>query len=221
MDEAQSKKIYEVVSTGKAKEAAQLGLDLHAAGVDSKDIAKVLIEAMNFVGHRYREREIALPQLILATHSFKKLLEPYVKETKGESGTVILGVVQNDIHDIGKNLVAGMLLVYGFEVKDLGKDVPLDKFIEAAKEMDADIVGAGTLLTATMPELEQIREKMEDAGLRPGVKYMVGGAPITTTFAKKIGAEGYASDAVLAVETALALKKGETSYLASKADRAA
>lgn len=221
MDEAQSKKIYEVVSKGQAKEAVQLGLDLHAAGVDSQDIAKVLIKAMNFVGHRYREREIALPQLILATHSFKKLLEPYAKESKGESGKVVLGVVQNDIHDIGKNLVAGMLLVYGFEVKDLGKDVPLDKFVEAAKEMDADIIGAGTLLTATMPELEQIREKMEEAGIRPGVKYMVGGAPITTTFAKRIGAEGYASDAILSVETAMALKKGETSYLASKADRAA
>ncbi|NYT11934.1 MAG: cobalamin-binding protein [Methanomassiliicoccales archaeon] len=221
MDESQKKSIYDTVVNGKAKEAVQLGTDLYDAGVKSTEIGIVLIEAMNFVGHQYRERVIALPQLILATHSFKKILEPYVKDTVAESGKVVMGVVQNDIHDIGKNLVVGMLQVYGFQVKDLGKDVPLDKFIEAAKEIGADIVGAGTLLTATMPELQLIREKMEAAGLRPDVKYMVGGAPITTTFAKKIGAEGYASDAILAVKTAQTLKKGETSYLASKEDRAA
>ena len=221
MDESQRKNIYDTVVNGKAKEAVQLGLDLHESGVLSTEIGTVLIEAMNFVGNQYRERVSALPQLILATHSFKKILEPYVKEQVSESGKVVMGVVQNDIHDIGKNLVVGMLQVYGFQVKDLGKDVPLDKFIEAAKEIGADIVGAGTLLTATMPELEKILEKMEAAGLRPDVKYMVGGAPITTTFSKKIGAEGYASDAILAVKTAHALKKGEASYLASKEDRAA
>lgn len=221
MEEAKQKQIYDVVVNGKAKEAVQLGLELFEAGVDSKDIAVVLIEAMNDVGHAYRERKIALPQLILATHSFKKILEPYLKSSAGESGKVVLGVVQNDIHDIGKNLVAAMLQVYGFDVMDLGRDVPLDKFVEAAKSHNADIVGAGTLLTATMGEMEVIREKLEAAGLRPKVKYMVGGAPITTTFAKKIGAEGYASDAVLAVETAKALMKGETAYLASRADRTA
>ena len=221
MDETQKKRIYDTVVTGNAKEAVPLGKELHEAGVKSPEIGLVLIEAMNFVGHQYRERVIALPQLILATHSFKKILEPYIKEASGESGKVVMGVVANDIHDIGKNLVVGMLTVYGFQVKDLGRDTPLDKFIEGAKEIGADMVGAGTLLTATMPELQQIREKMEAAGLRPDVKYMVGGAPITTTFARKIGAEGYASDAILAVETAKALKRGETSYLASKADRSA
>jgi len=221
MEEAKREQIYDVVVNGKAKEAVQLGLELFEAGVDSKDIAVVLIEAMNDVGHAYRERKIALPQLILATHSFKKILEPYLKRSAGESGKVVIGVVQNDIHDIGKNLVAAMLQVYGFDVMDLGRDVPLDKFVEAAKSHNADIVGAGTLLTATMGEMEVIREKLEAAGLRPKVKYMVGGAPITTTFAKKIGAEGYASDAVLAVETAKALMKDETAYLASRADRTA
>jgi methanogenic corrinoid protein MtbC1 len=221
MEDEQSKTIYDTVVNGKAKEAVQLGKDLHEAGISSKDIGEVLIKAMNDVGHSYRERDIALPQLILVTHSFKKILEPYVSESEGESGRVVMGVVANDIHDIGKNLVVGMLQVYGFHVKDLGRDVPLDKFVEAAKEIDADMVGAGTLLTATMPELQQIREKLEEADLRPKVKYMIGGAPITTTFAKKIGAEGYATDAVLAVETAKNLKKGEPSYLASRSDRAA
>jgi methanogenic corrinoid protein MtbC1 len=221
MDESQRNSLYNIVVNGKAKEALQMGIDLHSAGISSVDVGVVLIEAMNYVGHQYREREIALPQLILATHSFKKILEPYVKESVSESGNVVMGVVANDIHDIGKNLVVGMLQVYGFNVKDLGRDVPLDNFIEAAKEINADMVGAGTLLTATMPELEQIREKLEAAGLRPGVRYMVGGAPITTTFAKKIGAEGYASDAILAVQTAKALKQGEESYLASQADRTA
>jgi len=221
MNEEQAKRIYDVVVNGKVADAGKLGQELFDAGVSSKEIGKVLIEAMNKVGHDYRERVIALPQLILATHSFKKLLVPYVGASEAESGKVVMGVVQNDIHDIGKNLVVGMLQVYGFDVYDLGRDVPLDKFVEKAKEVDADVVGAGTLLTATMPELEGVLKRLEDAGLRPKTKFMVGGAPITTKFAKRIGAEGYASDAILAVETARALKEGRTSYLAAGEDRTA
>jgi 5-methyltetrahydrofolate--homocysteine methyltransferase len=220
MNEEQYKMAYECVVNGKVGEAQKIGEMLKAAVVDSKDVGKVLIDAMNVVGHKYREREIALPQLILATHSFKKMLLPYVMDTKGEAGTVVMGVVQNDIHDIGKNLVVGMLQVYGYKVHDLGKDVPLDKFVEAAKQHNANIVGAGTLLTATMPELETILNKLKDSGMKDKVKYMVGGAPITTTFAKRIGADGYAADAVLAVEMVAELMKGNQCYLAARQEKA-
>lgn len=221
MNEEQAKRIYDVVVNGKVADAGKVGQELFDAGVSSKEVGKVLIEAMNKVGHDYRERVIALPQLILATHSFKKLLIPYVGSSEAESGKVVMGVVQNDIHDIGKNLVVGMLQVYGFEVYDLGRDVPLAKFVEKAKEVDADVVGAGTLLTATMTELEDVLRMLDEAGLRPKTKFMIGGAPITTKFAKRIGAEGYASDAILAVETARSLKAGGTSYLAAREDRTA
>ncbi len=215
MNEEQHKMIYDCVVNGKIGEATTIGETLKAAGIDSRDVGEVLIEAMNNVGHRYREREIALPQLILATQSFKKMLVPYVGSTVFGSGVVVIGVVQNDIHDIGKNLVVGMLQVYGYKVHDLGKDVPLDKFAEQAKATGANIVGAGTLLTATMSELETIIKKLEAAGIRDKVRFAVGGAPITTTFAKRIGADGYAGDAILAVEMAGQLMKGDQAYLSA------
>ena len=215
MNEEQYKSIYDCVVNGKVNDATRIGESLKAAGIDSKEVGKVLIDAMNTVGHRYREREISLPQLILATHSFKKMLVPYVGSASGAAGTVVIGVVQNDIHDIGKNLVVGMLQVYGYKVHDLGKDVPLDKFAEQAKATGASVVGAGTLLTATMPELETVLQKLKDAGLKDKTMFMVGGAPITTTFAKRIGADGYAGDAILAVELVVEHVKGKQTYLAA------
>jgi len=219
MNEEQYKMIYDCVVNGKVNDATKIGETLKAAGIDSKAVGLVLIDAMNNVGHRYREREIALPQLILATHSFKKILVPYVGSSTENAGVVVMGVVQNDIHDIGKNLVVGMLQVYGFKVHDIGKDVPLDKFIEQAKSTGANVVGAGTLLTATMPELEVILAKMKAAGMKDKVKFMIGGAPVTTTFAKKIGADGYAGDAILAVELVGQLMKGNQAYLAASEGR--
>ncbi|MFP4545498.1 MAG: B12-binding domain-containing protein [Methanomassiliicoccales archaeon] len=222
MDEETCNTVYECITKGDVKRAVTLGQELHESGASSVEVGKVLIEAMEAVGHQYREREIALPQLILATHSFKKLLLPYVNEAHGESGNVVMGVVKNDIHDIGKNLVVGMLQVYGFEVEDLGRDVPLDNFVDKAKETGADMVFAGTLLTATMTEMETIMNKMEEAGIRQSTKFAVGGAPITTTYAKRIGADGYASDAILAVQVAKKFMSGESNaYLASREDRTA
>jgi len=219
LNEEQYKRIYDCVVNGKAAEAQKVGEDMKKAGVDSKEIGKVLIDAMNLVGHRYREREIALPQLILATHCFKKILLPYTADAKGQEGTVVMGTVKNDIHDIGKNLVCSMLLVYNFKGVDLGKDVPLEKFVSEAKKVNANIIGAGTLLTATMPELSEIINMMKEAGIRDKVKFAVGGAPLTTTYAKHIGADGYAADAILAVEMAGHLMKGEQHYLSARQDK--
>jgi len=215
MKEDQYKRIYDCVVNGKAAEALKIGEDMRAAGISVQDVGKVLIDAMNLVGHRYREREIALPQLILATHCFKKILVPYVADARGNSGVVVVGTVKNDIHDIGKNLVVSMLTVYNYKVIDLGKDVPLEKFVTEAKKNNADIVGAGTLLTSTMPELSEVLAMMKSEGLHPKVKFCVGGAPLTTTYAKHIGADGYAADAILTVEMANHLMKGEQSFMAA------
>jgi methanogenic corrinoid protein MtbC1 len=219
MKDEQYKRIYDCVVNGKASEAQKIGEEMKAAGIDSKAIGLVLIDAMNLVGHRYREREIALPQLILATHCFKKILLPYTADSRGSEGVVVIGTVKNDIHDIGKNLVVSMLQVYNYTVYDLGKDVPLEKFVSEAKKVNADILGAGTLLTATMPELIEIINMMKEAGIREKVKFAVGGAPLTTTYAKHIGADGYAADAILAVEMANHLKKGEQNYQAARQGR--
>src|SRR5512137_290438 len=121
MNDEQYKRIYDCVVNGKAADAPKIGEDMKKAGLDSKEIGKVLIDAMNLVGHRYREREIALPQLILATHCFKKILVPFTADSRGKEGVVVVGTVKNDIHDIGKNLVISMLQVYNFTVYDLGK----------------------------------------------------------------------------------------------------
>ena len=123
MQEDQYKRIYDCVVNGKATEALKIGEDMRAAGISVQDVGKVLIDAMNLVGHRYREREIALPQLILATHCFKKILVPYVADARGNSGVVVIGTVKNDIHDIGKNIVATFLEVRGFKVYDLGMEL--------------------------------------------------------------------------------------------------
>ncbi len=218
MKEEQYRKIYDCIVNGRAADAQKIGEEMKAAGINSVDVGNVLIDAMNVVGHKYREREIALPQLILATHSFRKLLVPYVADAKGSDGTVVIGVVKNDIHDIGKNLVVAMLQVYNYTVHDLGKDVPLTKFVETAKKVNANIVGAGTLLTATMTELSEVLEHLKEQGLHPKVKFCVGGAPLTTTYAKHIGADGYAADAILSVEMTKHLMKGEQSYLAARQD---
>ncbi len=219
MKEDQYKRIFDCVVNGKAAEALKIGEDMRTAGINVVDVGKVLIDAMNLVGHRYREREIALPQLILATHCFKKILVPYAADARGNSGVVVVGTVKNDIHDIGKNLVVSMLTVYNYKVIDLGKDVPLEKFVTEAKKNNADIVGAGTLLTATMPELSEVLAMMKEEGLHPRVKFAVGGAPLTTTYAKHIGADGYAADAILTVEMANHLMKGEQCYMAAMQDK--
>lgn len=219
MDKEKYDRIYDCVVNGKAAEAQKIGEEMKKAGISSKEIGKVLIDAMDLVGHRYREREIALPQLILATHCFKKILAPYAADAKGVEGVVVIGTVKNDIHDIGKNLVVSMLMVYNYTVHDLGKDVPLEKFVSEAKRLNANIIGAGTLLTATMPELTSIIDMMKEAGMYGKVKIAVGGAPLTTTYAKHIGADGYAADAILAVDMANHLMKGEQSYQAARQDK--
>jgi corrinoid protein of di/trimethylamine methyltransferase len=157
------------------------------------------------VGEKYESGEYFLPHLIIAADGMKKamaLLEPELKSRGQQAeklGTVVIGTVHGDIHEIGKTLVGTMLSANGFEVHDLGVDVKVEDFINKARETNADAIGMSALLTTTMTVQRDVIEALEDRGLRSSVKVVVGGAPVTAEWAERIGADGHADDAVSAV----------------------
>ncbi len=175
-------------------------------GLKPIDIINSLAEGMRVIGDMFERGDYFISDLIVASEIFKevmKILEPLVmkeKEVVKPIGRVILGTVEGDIHDIGKNLVATMLRVNGFELIDLGVDVPPQKFVEAVKQYNPDIVGMSALLTSTMINMKKVIEALEKEGLRDKVKVIVGGAPITEEFAKRIGADAYGENAIVAVD---------------------
>jgi 5-methyltetrahydrofolate--homocysteine methyltransferase len=163
-----------------------------------------LIAGMDVVGSRFKNNEIYIPEVLIAARAMKmamEVLEPeLVKAGVKPIGRLLIGTVQGDLHDIGKNLVAMMLKGAGFEVIDLGVDVTPEKFAAEAKARGVNLIGMSALLTTTMPGMEKTIKALQQAGLK--VKVMVGGAPVTQGFADKIGAQGYAPDAASAVDTA-------------------
>jgi 5-methyltetrahydrofolate--homocysteine methyltransferase len=174
-------------------------------GMEPEKVLKEgLIAGMNVIGTRFKANEVYIPEVLISARAMKmamELLEPKLIEAGVEPiGKALIGTVQGDLHDIGKNLVVMMLKGAGFEVTDIGVDVPAEKFVEKIKETNAKIVGMSALLTTTMPAMEQAVKAVKDAGL--DVKVMVGGAPVTQGYAEKIGAEGYAPDAASAVDLA-------------------
>ncbi len=193
---------------GNAAGAEQWTQDALSQGIDCHDILEHgLIPGMEEVGEKFKSEEFFLPQVLLAARAMKTamaLLTPLLTQTQGDCprARVVIGTVQGDLHDIGKNLVALMVEGAGFEVTNLGNDVSPEDFISAAKAQQADLVCMSTLLTTTMPMMGKIMEAMQDAGIRKGVKVMVGGAPVSETYASRIGADGFASDAATAVEQA-------------------
>jgi len=168
-----------------------------------------LIAGMNVVGERFRKHEMFLPEVLRSARAMTAgvaLLKPLlIAEEVPSRGRVVLGSVQGDLHDIGKNLVGIMLEGAGFEVVDLGIDVPPEKFIDAAVAEDASVIGVSSLLTTTMALMKGVVELVEERGLSDQVKVIVGGAPLSREFAQSIGAAGYAYDAANAVEAVLAL----------------
>ncbi len=166
-----------------------------------------LIAGMDVVGARFKNNEIYIPEVLLAARAMKMgmdFLEPeIIKAGIKPIGKCLVGTVQGDLHDIGKNLVAMMLEGAGFEVVDLGVDVGPDKFVEQVKTQGVQVVGMSTLLTTTMPGIEKALKAIKDAGVL--VKIMIGGAPVTQGYADKIGADGYAADAASAVDVAKSL----------------
>ena len=166
-----------------------------------------LIAGMDVVGARFKNNEVYIPEVLIAARAMKmamEVLEPeLVKAGVKPIGKFLVGTVQGDLHDIGKNLVAMMLKGAGFQVIDLGVDVSPDKFAAEAKAKDVNLIGMSALLTTTMPGMEKTIKALQQAGVT--AKVMVGGAPVTQTFAEKIGAHGYAPDAASAVDTAKSL----------------
>jgi 5-methyltetrahydrofolate--homocysteine methyltransferase len=168
-----------------------------------------LIGGMNVVGQKFRNGEMYLPEVLLSARAMTAgvaLLKPLlIAEEIPSRGKVVLGSVQGDLHDIGKNLVGIMLEGAGFAVVNLGIDVPAEKFIEAAVEEDASVIGVSSLLTTTMSKMKGVVDLVAERGLSGQVKVLVGGAPLTEEFAQSIGADGYAYDAASAVEKVVAL----------------
>ena len=166
-----------------------------------------LIAGMNVVGAAFKKNEVYVPEVLIAARAMKmamEILEPKLIEAGVEPvGTMVLGTVQGDLHDIGKNLVQMMLKGAGFNVLDLGTDVPPEKFVAAVKEKGISLVGLSALLTTTMPMMEKTVAAFKDAGI--DAKVMIGGAPVTQDYADKIGAAGYAADAASAVDVAKGL----------------
>ena len=159
-----------------------------------------MAKGMDIVGQKYEAKEYFLAELIMAGETMKEgmqILGPYLKaEDLKAVGRVVIGTVRGDLHDIGKNVVITLLKAAGFEVIDLGVDVPAEKFVEAVRESKPNILAMSALLTVTMTEMETVIKEIEKAGLRKKVKVIIGGAPITTDYAKKIGADAAAKDAV-------------------------
>jgi corrinoid protein of di/trimethylamine methyltransferase len=190
------------VAADLARKAVEQGIDPLEA------INKGFVPGVDYVGEQYSKGEMFLPDLVLAGEAMKAaiaVLEPEITRRGGQRqtlGTVVIGTVEGDIHDIGKTLVATMLSVGGFRVYDLGVDVPVPTFVEKAREVNADIVGMSALLTTTMVRQRDVIEALEDAGLRSRVKVIVGGAPVTRSWAQEIGADGYSEDAIGAVAVA-------------------
>ncbi len=165
-----------------------------------------MVTAMAEVGRLFEEGEYYVPEMLIAARAMQSglaVLKPHLVDSDVKSsGKVVAGTVKGDLHDIGKNLVCMMLEGAAFEIIDLGSDVSPDKFVEAVKTTGAQIVAMSALLTTTMPNMKATIEALKEAGLRDKVKVMVGGAPLTDSYAKQIGADGYASDASRAVAIA-------------------
>ena len=202
--------IADAVIKGDRNTVVELTEKALAEGVSAHDVLdKGLIAGMNVVGERFKKNEVYVPEVLIAARAFKGgqgVLEPQLKASGVEpAGIVVLGTAKGDLHDIGKNLVRMMLEGGGLRVVDVGTDAASEKFVAAAKENKAQIVAISALLTTTMPQMPEVIKAVKEAGLK--VKTMVGGAPVTQSYADEIGADGYAPDAASAVEKAFELMK--------------
>jgi len=204
-------KLAQSVIEGEPDDAEEIAKQALAEGLDPLTcINEGLTKGIQRVGELFASGEYFLPELIIGAEAMKRalaVLEPAMvgDQSREVVGTVVLGTVEGDMHEIGKTLVGTMLVANGFKVVDLGVDLSADKFISAVKENKADIVGASALLTTTMLQQKKIIEALEAEGLGDQVKVMVGGAPVTESFAAEIGADGYAEDAISAVDLAFRL----------------
>jgi 5-methyltetrahydrofolate--homocysteine methyltransferase len=202
-------KLTEAIVKGNRNEATRLTKALVDAGMKPQDIVdQGLVPGMGIVGEKFKKNEFFVPEMLIAARAMKEsmaLLEPMLVQAGIKPKyTAVIGTVQGDLHDIGKNLVAMMWKGANIGVVDLGSNVAPDKFVNAVKESNAQIVGLSALLTTTMPAMKDTVAALKKAGLQ-AAKIVIGGAPITQEFANEIGADGYAADAASAVDVALKL----------------
>lgn len=200
--------LSEAVIKGDQKTAVEITKAALDEGVGPEKVLQDgLIKGMEYIGVRFKANEVYIPEVLISARAMKmamEILEPKLAAAGVEPlGTAVVGTVQGDLHDIGKNLVVMMLKGAGFNVIDAGVDVTKEAFIEKAKESGAQIVGLSALLTTTMPAMEETVKEIKASGI--SVKTMIGGAPITQAYADKIGADGYSADAASAVELAKSL----------------
>ncbi len=205
---ADLKALSEAIIKGDQSTAVAVTKSALAEGMAPETIlGEGLIAGMNVIGKRFKANEVYIPEVLIAARAMKmamEVLEPKLVEAGVQPmGKALMGTVQGDLHDIGKNLVVMMLKGAGFEVVDMGVDVSPADFVARVKESGAQVVGLSALLTTTMPAMEKTIQAIREAGL--GTKVMVGGAPVTQNFADKIGADGYAPDAASAVDLAKSL----------------
>ncbi len=197
--------LTEAIKTGNRKAAGLLTQEAIDAGVEPKAILNSLIEGMDDIGARFQKNEVFVPEMLIAARAMKEsmvILEPLlVAAGIRPEFTALIGTVQGDLHDIGKNLVAMMWKGANFNVIDLGTNVPPERFVAAAREHNPQIIGLSALLTTTMPSMKSTIDELKAAGLS-NAKIVIGGAPITQAFANQIGADAFAPDAASAVEVA-------------------
>ncbi|MFW9786946.1 MAG: B12-binding domain-containing protein [Candidatus Thorarchaeota archaeon] len=178
-------------------------------GADPQDLLKALTAGMDEVGRRYETDEYFLAELVLAGDTMKaafEVLKPHLKSDEAGGKTpIVAATVKGDNHDIGKNILVSMLVSAGFDVIDLGMDCPTERIVEAVKESGAKVVALSALLTMTMKEIPNVVKALQEAGLRDGVKIIVGGAPLNTELAKELGADDYGPDAIDGVRRIKAL----------------
>ena len=199
--------ISEALQSGRAEKVRELVKQaLNEDIIPKKILEEGLIRGMSIIGEKFKKNEVYVPEVLIAAramHAGMDVLKPKLIETGVKNiGKVVIGTVTGDLHDIGKNLVKMMLEGAGFEVIDLGVDVSAEKFVEAVKEHQPNIIGMSALLTTTMVNMPEVIKALEVAGLKDKVKIMIGGAPITQNYADQIGADGYSPDAASATDKA-------------------
>lgn len=207
---AELSKLRDAILDGDEKTSVQLTTEALTEGIDPVVlISQWMIPAMDEVGRRFEAQEYFVPELLLAGRAMRAALDvlrPILASTGTQpTGRVVIGTVKGDLHDIGKNMVSSMLEGAGFEVVDLGINVPPQKFIDALAGSNAQILALSALLSVTMPEMKNVINALTKAGIRARVKVMIGGAPVTRAFAEEIGADGYAENASSAVSLARSL----------------
>ena len=204
--------IADEVQKGNSETVVQLVKEALSPEIDAERILNEgLVAGMTIIGDKFKNNECFIPEVLVSAKAMNlalEVLKPKLAETNSKSlGKVVVGTIQGDLHDIGKNIVAMLLQGAGFEVVDLGANVPIEKFVETARAENADLVGMSALLVTTMTNMKSVIEGLKEKGLKDKVKVIIGGAPVSQGFADRIGADGFAEDAASGVDVAKQLLK--------------